>query len=58
MALTLQPFANTSRLKSTQAALTQDLVNTPAAIAGTSDAIKVRSGAPDGFSPAVIPAAL
>ena len=56
--LIFPPFANNSRLKSTQAALTQDLVNTPAAIAGTSDAIKVRSGAPDGFSPTVIPVAL
>ena len=56
--LMLPPFANTSRLKSTQAARTQDLVNTPAAIAGTSEAIKVRSVAPDGFSPTAIPAAL
>ena len=58
MALTLPPLARTSRLKSTQAARTHDLVNTPAAIAGTSEAIRVKSGAPDGFSPAVIPAAL
>jgi hypothetical protein len=32
-----------------------DVVKTPAAIASTSDKIKLKSGKPEGFKPAVIP---
>lgn len=34
------------------------MVKTPAAIASVSDKIRVKSGVPDGFNPAAIPAAL